>query len=236
MLLYPVYACNAPVPVDEWTERVPLGNGAYAAVASVSGGGEVSPNTACRASVIRKLEAKGYRVRWETMFVMPANVLIPYADALIAMLLRAAPVKAERFASDILSGRERRTKPKWVDKVLSRLFTVERVGSKYFGRTLEAGDACTGCGLCARSCPRGNITLRGRRPEFGDKCVICLRCVYGCPAKAIAPGIMKAFVLKQGFDLDAAEERANEIDVLPPLSGIAKGFLYKGVREYLEKP
>ena len=236
VLLYPVYACNAPVPVDEWIAQAPHGNGAYAAVASVSGGGEISPNTACRASVIRKLEAKGYRVRWETMFVMPANFLVPYGDALTAMLLRAAPEKAEKFASDILSGRERRTKPKWADKLASRLFAVEKKGSARFGKMLKAGEACTGCGFCARNCPRGNIEMRGGKPEFGGKCVICLRCVYGCPAKAIAPGIMKAFVLKQGFDLDAAEERTRRLEELPPLSEIAKGFLYKGVLKYLDKP
>jgi ferredoxin/flavodoxin len=236
VLLYPVYACNAPVPVDEWIAQAPDGNGAPAAVVSVSGGGEVSPNTACRVSVIRKLEAKGYRVRWETMFVMPANFLIPYGDALTAMLLRAAPEKAERFASDILSGRERRTKPIWVDKAFSRLFAAEKKGSVRFGRMLHSGEACTGCGWCVRNCPRGNINMRGGKPEFGAKCVICLRCVYGCPAKAIKPGIMKSLVLKQGFDLDAAEGRTKGVDELPPLSGIAKGFLYKGVREYLEEP
>ncbi|MDF2869763.1 MAG: hypothetical protein K0R05_1338 [Anaerocolumna sp.] len=49
IILFPVYAFNAPKPIEKWLKRIPIvHNKAHAAVISVSGGGEISPNTACR--------------------------------------------------------------------------------------------------------------------------------------------------------------------------------------------
>jgi ferredoxin/flavodoxin len=235
VLAYPVYAANAPAPVDEWIERAPSGNGMAAAVVSVSGGGEVTPNTACRVDVVRRLARKGYRVVAEDMFVMPANVFVSYSDVLSAMLLKAAPVRAERFADGILSGAGKRLKPHLSDRLFAKLFSVEKRKSGVFGRKLKAGDGCTGCAWCASNCPRGNIEMRDGKPCFGDRCVICLRCVYGCPSKAIRPDVARFFLLKQGLDLDAVEARTRGMTEFPPASEVAKGLLYKGVRRYLEE-
>lgn len=235
VLAYPVYACNAPLPVDEWIDRAPSVSGAAAAVVSVSGGGEMTPNTACRVDVIRRLERKGYRVVGEDMFVMPANVLISYSDELSAMLIRAAKIRAERFADGILSGAGKRTKPHLPDRLFAKMFTVEKRKSGQFGKKLKACDGCTGCAWCASNCPRRNIEMKDGKPSFGDRCVICLRCVYGCPVKAILPGVGKSFVLKQGLDLDALEERTKHMTEFPPVSKVAKGLVYKGVRRYLEE-
>jgi hypothetical protein len=111
VLLSPVYAGGAPAPVFEWIGRAPGGNGAPAAVFSVSGGGEVPPNTACRRKAIRQLGKKGYDVRYENMFVMPGNVFFSYGDVLSAMLLRAVPQKTEEAVSGLLSGERERTRP-----------------------------------------------------------------------------------------------------------------------------
>jgi flavodoxin/ferredoxin len=49
----------------------------------------------------------------------------------------------------------------------------------------SASAACTGCGLCAKCCPKGNIRLVSERPVFGHSCLFCMRCISGCPANAI---------------------------------------------------
>lgn len=47
---------------------------------------------------------------------------------------------------------------------------------------------CTGCSLCAKSCPMANITLRDGRPVWGGDCTHCMACITLCPAKAVEYG------------------------------------------------
>ena len=233
VIAYPVYAGNAPQPVGEWIAAAPEGHGTPAAVVSVSGGGEVSPNTACRAATIRALTRKGYRVVYEAMMVMPSNFFEAYSDELSALLLRKAPDVARGIARDVLTGVTRRMRPLPWDRVLYRLLLVEHLGSRIFGKHLKASDACIGCGWCAAHCPRGNIAMKNGKPVFSNRCVLCTRCLYGCPVKAITPGFGKFAVLKQGFDLDALEARTQSKTDFPPLEELTKGAGYNGVTKYL---
>jgi len=58
MVIFPVYVFNAPKSIDEWVEQAPPGQGTPAAVISVSGGGEISPNTANNQSFLFKVTKK----------------------------------------------------------------------------------------------------------------------------------------------------------------------------------
>ena len=56
-------------------------------------------------------------------------------------------------------------------------------------RPFRATDSCTSCGLCARECPMGNITIGSDgRPSWGDDCALCLGCYNRCPSHAVAYG------------------------------------------------
>ncbi|MDR1515978.1 MAG: EFR1 family ferrodoxin [Synergistaceae bacterium] len=46
-------------------------------------------------------------------------------------------------------------------------------------------EKCTGCGLCQRICPEGNITMEGGRASLGPNCESCQRCVAFCRSGAI---------------------------------------------------
>lgn len=59
---------------------------------------------------------------------------------------------------------------------------VERLGTVAYDETL-----CVFCGLCAKACPMGAITLsREERTLRTDhrRCVRCGKCVEACPKKA----------------------------------------------------
>ena len=51
-----------------------------------------------------------------------------------------------------------------------------------------AGDACTGCGQCARLCPTNYITVQNGKPVWGGDCTHCMACICRCPVEAIEYG------------------------------------------------
>lgn len=233
VLSFAVHAFDSPEPVYEWIYGLPEGKGLPVVVISVSGGGEVWPNTACRVGCIRALERKGYDVFYERMLVMPSNWIAAAGDDLAMHLLRVLPRKAEHTASEIASGVHRRTRPQITSRLMTALFKIEKSGAKFFGRDLTVEQTCTGCGWCARSCPRGNIKMEKQRPVFDWRCIACLRCVYGCPAAALHPRRLQFIPVKGGYDLKALETRMNSI-VLKPVEELATGA-FSGLRDYLLK-
>ncbi len=77
LLLFSVHAFNAPDAVYKWIDGLDTVKHISAAVISVSGAGDVCPNTACRVSSIKRLTKKGYHVLYERMIVMPSNWVAP---------------------------------------------------------------------------------------------------------------------------------------------------------------
>jgi len=234
VLFYAVYAFSSPGPVYPWIASLSDGDGAPAAVISVSGGGEESPNTACRAGALRRLRRKGYSVQYEDMLIMPSNAIAPTAMAISIELLRILPDKVDLIAEHILAGHFRRTKPKFFDRVFSIGGRMEIYGARLFGRHIRVSDSCNGCAWCAIGCPTGNITMNDGRPVFGRKCVLCTRCMYGCPQKSLAPAFFQSFLLKEGFSMSEFEKR---LALTPPLSlsELPLSELSKTIAIYLAK-
>lgn len=233
ILLFPVHAFNAPLPVYRWLDSLGGVNGIPAAVISVSGGGEVFPNTACRQSCIRRLKKKGYTITYEGSLIMPSNILEKTPESAALKLLQALPEKTEKIAADIIAGRKKALKARVLDRAISRMGEMEKFGAKMFGRHLFADQTCNNCGLCARNCPTGNIRME-QRPTFGKECSLCLRCVYSCPEKAIKPKFVRMFILKEGFDINAM---MREAEASPEINNadLPKSSAWKGVRKYLEE-
>lgn len=69
---------------------------------------------------------------------------------------------------------ERFLSNRWFTKwMYSRMFRVRK-------------DDCVACGLCAKRCPMGNITLdENGHPVWGTNCLLCLYCEMKCPNEAI---------------------------------------------------
>ncbi len=231
LVLYPVYAMNAPRPVYEFIDKMPPADKKIAAVISVSGGGEVIPNTASRLHCIQHLRRKGYRIAYEQMLIMPANCIIATPKELSLMLLKVLPDKVEKIVMDLLAGVVRRSEPYLVDRIVSLFAEVQKEGSKHYGRVIKANNNCNGCGLCAKSCPTGNISLKNTIPVYESHCCLCLRCIYGCPNNALQPIIGRKFILKGGFSLKALEKDLPDYEPIDIHTHAYKtGF--EGLRKY----
>jgi ferredoxin len=47
------------------------------------------------------------------------------------------------------------------------------------------GENCSGCGMCSRICPRGNLTIQDGKPVWHHDCDFCGACATWCPQGAI---------------------------------------------------
>ncbi len=232
LLLFPVHAFNAPEPVYRWIDSLEIENHISAAVISVSGAGEVCPNTACRVSSIKRLTKKGYDVIYEKMIIMPSNFFVKTPSLLSYMLMQVLPKAVKQISSDLQAGVCITGKPLWVDRIFSLMGKLETSGGHHWGKRIKVLDHCTKCGWCAKHCPAGNITMKDEKPAFADRCHFCLKCIYGCPSKALQPGSCKFVIIQEGYSLrEIAEQRPQNL--LIPVKDLKVGFYWQGVKEYL---
>jgi len=54
-----------------------------------------------------------------------------------------------------------------------------------YSNRLKIHETCVGCGLCVKSCPMKNLSIKEGKAVSGDKCTMCYACISGCPHKAI---------------------------------------------------
>ncbi|WP_041139826.1 EFR1 family ferrodoxin [Beduini massiliensis] len=58
------------------------------------------------------------------------------------------------------------------------------------GEQIKITDKCSGCGICVRVCPIGNIKIiGGKAVKINKTCEFCLACANNCPSKAIIMSI-----------------------------------------------
>jgi ferredoxin/flavodoxin len=232
LLIYAVHAMDAPKPVYNWINCIPEGSNLQVAVISVSGGGEVWPNTSCRVSVIKALGRKGYLIDYDRMMVMPSNWISKGSDHAVMHVLNKMPTRVKEISIELLSGQKRSSHFKLSTRLLIPISKLEKKQAHIFGKGLCTTDSCTGCGWCEKNCPNENIVLENKKPIFGNSCIICLRCIYGCPNKSIKAKIANFVVIKTGFDIAEVIKRMTGVP-LEPIEKCCKGPLWLGVRNYL---
>ncbi|HWT73382.1 MAG TPA: EFR1 family ferrodoxin [Mobilitalea sp.] len=236
VIIYPVYATNAPEPIYDFISKLPYELRCPAVVISVSGGGEVTPNKACRLHCINRLEKKGYPVVYEQMIVMPSNFLAATPEELAIRLLEVLPLKTNFIINELLSGVISRTRPDLFNRFLSFAGEIEKtaIAGKSYGKQIKVNSSCNGCGICQKGCPVDNIRIVNKKPVFDRKCSVCLKCIYACPKKALQPTIAKFIVLKQGYPLKDWEKKVNS-EKHYSIDELAKGYAFSGIRKYLKE-
>ena len=236
ILMFPVHAADAPMPVFKWISSISKNSCLKTIVISVSGGGEISPNTAARYRTVKKLTKKGFAVTNEYMLCMPSNFIAPTEDNLAKKIIEILPRKCEKIANDIIGNVKRKMNSNVVDRIIMYICQAEKLGSKIYGRTLKIDDNCNGCELCAKKCPMGNIMMEDNKPTFGWKCTLCMRCVYGCPLSSIRPimPILKKAVLKQGYDIKKYEELALEQSSDEEIN-FPRSIIWNGIVKYIKE-
>ncbi len=210
-VLMPTHAFTAPWPVLRFVLRAPFGHGAAAFVLATRAGtkfGRVNlPGLEGTGLylVALLLALKGWRVRGVLGLDMPSNWTAchpAFGPAAVADIIGRAQPKAEGFFGALLAGRLRFGAGSCIALALGVLLAPVSLGYLvmgrfYLARLFFATERCTGCGLCARSCPFGVLQMRGQppRPYWTWACESCMRCMNYCPERAVEAGHSWAIAL-----------------------------------------
>jgi ferredoxin len=189
-LVFPVYIWGVPGPIVRFIKRL---NGvrppSYCFAVAVNAG-QVS-NTLVELKNLLKNEGINLASAFE--IAMPSNYIPwggPGSKEEQGKLFDAARTKISRLATHIIrsaTGPIERG-PLW-QRIVFTLFhkiTFNKVPG--MDRKFWVDEKCNQCGICARVCPAGNITLSDGRPLWNHRCEQCLACIQWCPMKSIQYG------------------------------------------------
>jgi ferredoxin len=178
--VFPSYYGNLPRAVRTFIEKLEIAPDTYIfAVVTMGAVGQGSV-----AAIDKALKEKSLRLNYGRGVRMPANYVISYnpADpAKSTKTLHKADARLHAIAAEIAAGEQ---------TVKTFPFTAKNLYKDVaaLDAAFAVSDRCTGCGLCERICPVGNITMTGGKPSWQHHCEHCVACISWCPAKAIEYG------------------------------------------------
>lgn len=187
----PTYANHPVPPIIDFLNDLPDESRAMAAAFTTYGVVSSGVTLADMADILTK---KGMRVLGGIK-VVAAHSMLWQAEAPVGQGRPDDKDLAEvrRFAATVLKNAAQATPPTLQPEALDYQNEAAR---EHAGKaSLEAlkpmllpmeihAENCIQCGVCAASCPTGNISL-DFLPLFGDNCVLCFNCVRLCEAGAI---------------------------------------------------
>ncbi|GHT66946.1 4Fe-4S ferredoxin [Spirochaetia bacterium] len=202
VFMFPAYAYGVPVMVRRFLEKAEIRAGYLAALVSYGS----SPGGAL-AEVSRVLGRKKLVLNYGGRIPAVENYIPIFGAQKAELRNRRLALQAEateQAAAAIVSRTSNRVltfRP--FAGFVSALF---HIGCPRMGRLFRVTAACNACGLCARICPAGAISMTGQGPVFQNGCEQCQACLNFCPRKAISFGRLKPDTERYHHPEVAAEE------------------------------
>ncbi len=191
-IIFPIHAWGPPRSVEEFLGQLDSGGARYCFALASCGGTAANALPRLR-SALRKRGGRldaGFIVRSAGYFVSNGSGESGIIDLVRRLSGPLYPAEPERLPSIIEEvramkpNRPERNAP--AGSWLGSFFHGMAAQSFASGDTkYGTSDACTGCGACARLCPRDNIALEGNRPAWRHDCENCGICATWCPSRAI---------------------------------------------------
>lgn len=206
----PTHGFTAPWQVIRYALHLPQGRGKHAFVVATRAGTRIAsipfPGLEGTAGYLIALILilKGYIVRGVMGLDMPSNWMSIHwglNSSNSKFIINRAKIKADSFMNSILEGKKvfRGILSLLLGLMLSPISLAYLVIGRFFlSKLFFASGSCTGCGLCAKSCPVKAIKMVGNkkpRPYWTFACESCMRCMGYCPNKSVEVSHSFAIVL-----------------------------------------
>ena len=185
VIVTPTYAWRIPRIVRDWMAKTDF-PGAKQAWFVMTCGSEIGNAAKYNRTLCRE---KQLAYMGTAQIVMPENYIAmfnaPQEEEARQIVARAEP-DIDRVISAIADSQ---AFPQPRNNLYDRFMSgpVNPIFYSFFvkANAFTAGDACTGCGQCARLCPMNNITIQNGKPAWGSDCTHCMACICRCPEEAI---------------------------------------------------
>lgn len=192
-LVCPVYEWDVPKTVKSFVERLEVDPQAYIFMVATY----IAIHGRCFETVDKALREKGAELHYGRALRCVASQCISYepfppARLMVPLMER----KSRSIGKEIAGGRHRRypAMSPVTKKLYPRMMLPFLNVQHEYDRGFYTSGECTGCGVCRRVCPCGNITLSQGRPVWNHRCEGCNACVVYCPTKAVRFKTPEAYV------------------------------------------
>ena len=198
---YPVHAFNAPPAVRRFCRKLRTNTSRPLFIFHT--GGEGLPFNDSSSFAIRGILCRnGFRILSEQHYVMPYNMIFRHSDEMVKHMVtymrRIVPLHVSKIENGITEKMEMMP----VRHIISVILRIEWIYARAQGKAMKANNSCISCGLCARSCPMGNIKMVNGKPQFGTNCTLCVRCSFSCPVNAISIGLLNGWKVNGGYEIE----------------------------------
>lgn len=188
-IIFPVYAWAPPRMVENFLKAIEFENYHDNYCFAIGVCGDSAGKTIQRVSGI--LAGKGIKLNSGFIMAMPNNYIIMFntdSKDLERKKLKEAAETIDKINEIIKEERSLVYEDKGLKKAISAILTgaINPLFNKFSVnncRSFYAEETCTGCGVCEKVCPNGNIKV-DNKPRWGNKCMQCTACLHWCPAKA----------------------------------------------------
>jgi ferredoxin len=191
-IVFPVHAWAPPILVRDFIKKLKLNNYKDNYCFAVGVCGDSAGKTIDRVRNI--LDNKAIKLDSGFVVIMPENYIIMFSTDSKEIENKKLQ-EAENTILKINSAiKEKRSECNYPSKGLKNAILTDIVNPVFCKfsfnrcRKFHVVDTCTGCGICEKVCPKGNIKLENNKPQWGNSCIQCTACLNWCPVKAVQFG------------------------------------------------
>jgi Pyruvate/2-oxoacid:ferredoxin oxidoreductase delta subunit len=196
IIAFPVLSWSAPVMMKRYICRMPRSDGAKAAILAVNGA-IIRMDKLVKGFTGQALEQLEYTLKRKRYHVFltgnasfPDNwtqVTNPCDKKDTETIFPFGEAEVRMFAENFLAGKRELYRCGLFHRIWSFLVAglFGLLGRRFFGKFYIADEHCTGCAICAKTCPAQTIQMQDKKPVWGIDCEDCNRCINLCPEKAI---------------------------------------------------